>query len=171
MLCFLFTYLLIHWVIHTPHSYWGPLRCIKRPKGNMWKDIEGKKVLEQKIFGPKTNFLSYSLEDKTTKNMKSGWTICPVSCRTFGPVQNSHKASAHTKMVLDNLVLSRIIWRTSLVVQRLRICLPMQGAWVQSLVQGDSTCFKATTRTPQLLSPRALEPTCSATREATTPQV
>ena len=38
----------------------------------MWKDIEGKKVLEQKIFGPKTNFLSYSLEDKTTKNMKSG---------------------------------------------------------------------------------------------------
>ena len=39
----------------------------------MWKDLEGKKkMLEQKIFGLKTNFPSYSLEDKPTKNMKSG---------------------------------------------------------------------------------------------------
>ena len=33
---------------------------------------------------------------------------------------------------------------TSLVVQRLRICLPLQGTWVQSLVQEDSTCCGAT---------------------------
>ena len=32
----------------------------------------------------------------------------------------------------------------SLVVQWLRICLPMQGVWVQSLVQEDSSCRKAT---------------------------
>ena len=29
---------------------------------------------------------------------------------------------------------------TSLVAQWLRICLPMQGAWVQSLVREDPTC-------------------------------
>ena len=29
--------------------------------------------------------------------------------------------------------------RTSMVVQWLRICLPMQGTWVQSLVREDST--------------------------------
>ena len=33
---------------------------------------------------------------------------------------------------------------TSLVVQWLRICLPMLGKWVQSLVWEDSTCFGAT---------------------------
>ena len=32
----------------------------------------------------------------------------------------------------------------SLVVQWLRIRLPMQGMWVQSLVQEDSSCHKAT---------------------------
>ena len=34
-------------------------------------------------------------------------------------------------------------WGTFLVVQWLRTCLPMQGPWVQSLVQKDSTCCKA----------------------------
>ena len=34
--------------------------------------------------------------------------------------------------------------RTSLVVQRLGICLPVQGTWVQSLVQEDFTCHRAT---------------------------
>ena len=33
---------------------------------------------------------------------------------------------------------------TSLVAQGLRICLPMQGTWVQSLVREDSTCRGAT---------------------------
>ena len=33
---------------------------------------------------------------------------------------------------------------TSLVVQWLRICLPMQGTRVQALVQEDPTCHKAT---------------------------
>jgi len=30
------------------------------------------------------------------------------------------------------------------MVQWLRICLPMQGTWVQSLLQEDSTCLRAT---------------------------
>ena len=34
--------------------------------------------------------------------------------------------------------------RTSLVEQWLRTCLPMQGIWVQSLVQEDPTCCGAT---------------------------
>ena len=29
---------------------------------------------------------------------------------------------------------------TSLVAQHLRVCLPVQGTWVQSLVWEDSTC-------------------------------
>ena len=33
--------------------------------------------------------------------------------------------------------------KTSLIVQWIRIRLPMQGTWVQSLVQEDSTCFGA----------------------------
>ena len=37
----------------------------------------------------------------------------------------------------------KISKRTSLVVQWLRIHLPMQGTWVPSLVQKDSTCCKA----------------------------
>ena len=52
-------------------------------------------------------------------------------------------------------------FRTFLVVQWLRICLPMQGIWVQSLVQEDPTCHGATKPVgPQLLSPhsRAHEP-------------
>ena len=34
--------------------------------------------------------------------------------------------------------------RTSLLVQGIRIWLPMQGTWVQSLVWKDSTCLGAT---------------------------
>ena len=33
---------------------------------------------------------------------------------------------------------------TSLVVQWLRICLPVQGTWVRALVQEDPTCHRAT---------------------------
>ena len=57
----------------------------------------------------------------------------------------------------------------SLVAQWLRICLPMQGTQVRSLVREDLTCHAteqlspcATTTEPALYSP------CSATSEATT---
>ena len=36
------------------------------------------------------------------------------------------------------------IYRTSLVAQWIRICLPMQGTLVQSLVWDNSTCRRAT---------------------------
>ena len=55
---------------------------------------------------------------------------------------------------------------TSLVVQWLRICLPMQGTQVRALVREDPTCHGATKpmrhnywpREPQLLKPAHLEP-------------
>ena len=40
----------------------------------------------------------------------------------------------------------------SLVILCLRLCLSMKGTWVQSLVQEDPTCHKATKSMPQLLS-------------------
>ena len=57
----------------------------------------------------------------------------------------------------------------SLVVQWIRICLPMQRTWVQSLVLEGPTCRGATkpVHAPQLLSlcsrarePQLLRPTC-----------
>ena len=47
--------------------------------------------------------------------------------------------------------------QTSLVVQWLRIRLPMQGTWVQSLAQKDPTCCRATNpcdATPKPICPR-----------------
>ena len=63
------------------------------------------------------------------------------------------------------VLIKRNLW-TSLVVQWLRICLPMQRAWVQALVWEDPTCHRATklmchnywARVPQLLKPTHLEP-------------
>ena len=40
--------------------------------------------------------------------------------------------------------IQEVLERTSLVVQWLRICLPMQGTQVQTLVQEDPTCRGAT---------------------------
>ena len=42
------------------------------------------------------------------------------------------------------LPLSKVFWGASLVAQWLRICLPMQGTRVQSLVREDPTCCGAT---------------------------
>ena len=67
--------------------------------------------------------------------------------------------------------LKELISGTSLVIQWLRICLPIQGAWVQSWVREDSTCCGATRPmcpnywTAETHTPLSL---CSATREATT---
>ena len=70
-------------------------------------------------------------------------------------------------------------YRTSLVAQWLRICLPMQGTWVRSLAREDHTCHGATkpmcykywacaleAASHNYWSPHAYSP-CSATREAT----
>ena len=48
--------------------------------------------------------------------------------------------------------------RTSLVTQWMRNCLPMQGTRVQSSVQEDPTCLRATKPVWQLLKPACLGP-------------
>ena len=54
------------------------------------------------------------------------------------------------------------------MTQWLRVCLPMQGTRVRTLVWEDPTCRRATgPREPQLLSLRVWS-LCSATREAAT---
>ena len=47
---------------------------------------------------------------------------------------------------------------TSLVAQWLRICLPMQGTWAQSLVQEDATSLGATKAVCHNYRACALEP-------------
>ena len=56
------------------------------------------------------------------------------------------------------------------MVEWLRICLPVQGTWVQPLVQEDSTFRRATEPMFQATTAEACVPKrpCSATREATT---
>ena len=61
---------------------------------------------------------------------------------------------------LGNLRGRKLSLGTSLVVQWVRICLPKEGTWVQSLVWEDFThmeqpCLCATTSEPQFQSPRA----------------
>ena len=56
-------------------------------------------------------------------------------------------------ILYENDCSSRVLLWTSLVVQYIRIHLPMTGAQVRSLVWEDSTCHGATkARVPQLLS-------------------
>ena len=57
--------------------------------------------------------------------------------------------------VMVLLIIKNVV--TFLVVQWLRICLPMQGTWVCSLVQEDSTYMGNSAHVPQLLKP--LHPT------------
>ena len=64
---------------------------------------------------------------------------------------------------MQNLsILSRIknhVIGTPLVAQWIRLCLPVRGTRVQSLVWEDSTCRRATkAHAPQLLSPGAAAP-------------
>ena len=54
--------------------------------------------------------------------------------------------------------------KTSLVVQRLGICLPMQGTWVWSLIQENPTCFGAPGRICHSYGTWALEPVLSRKR-------
>ena len=61
---------------------------------------------------------------------------------------------------LTFMLVCKIKFWTSLVVQWLRMCLPMQGTQVPSLVQEDSTCHKATKPVGQNYWARALEPAC-----------
>ena len=97
---------------------------------------------------------------------------CPSQQRKL-----SHRTGAcHTKPLKESWKSPKT--KTSLVVQWLRICPPVQGTWVRALVREDPTCCGATkpvrhnywacalepvshnywARVPQLLKPTHLEP-------------
>ena len=57
--------------------------------------------------------------------------------------KNPYTSQDNIFKVKIQLHIKRDLW-TSLVVQRLRIHLPIQGTWIQSLVLEDSTCLRAT---------------------------
>ena len=65
------------------------------------------------------------------------------------------------------LLLKRELSRTSLVVQWIKIHLPIQGTWVGSLVQEDPTCHGATKPWTAPTKAHLLQSRCSARREAT----
>ena len=87
------------------------------------------------------------------------WVASPFSRGIF-PTQGPNPGLLHGRQILYQLsdkespimyaILSKMLWRTSLVVQWLTIHLPMLGTWVQSLVQEDLTCHRATKTDPVL---------------------
>jgi len=79
---------------------------------------------------------------------------------SFGLENNNLLCVRHWAVCFIKIISFNLQNRDSLVVQWLRIWLPVQGTWVRSLVLDDSTCCWATkVREPQLLS--------SCSREAT----
>ena len=78
-----------------------------------------------------------------------------VSEPQFLHLQNGQIKSIHQECCKDKEIISV---RTSLVVQLLRIHLPMRRTWARSLVREDSTCFDVTepvhTDTEPVLYPR-----------------
>ena len=115
------------------------------------------------------------------KNLKSVWDRAPFHYLPDLILITLLLSSSHS-----DLVSQKCHTGTSLVVQWLRIRLPMQGTRVRALVREDPTCPGATKPmrhnywacalepashnywacVPQLLKPACLDP-CSATREAT----
>ena len=71
-----------------------------------------------------------------------------VCCSPWG-----HKSRTQLSDWTTNVKKAMIL--TSLEVQWLRVCLPVQGTWIQSLVQEDPTCHRATKpTTTESLHPR-----------------
>ena len=93
----------------------------------------------------------FSLDDLYHFNFQNGienfclQTIYSIQAYIWrnGPLFYYKPHTVHTFYRLYFL-LNNIMWRASLVVQWLRICLSMQGTWVQSLVQEHPTCLGAT---------------------------
>ena len=61
----------------------------------------------------------------------------------LSPQQYKNNNHDYWTETLQPVLYIQEVVRTSIVVQWLRICLPMQGTWVQSLLWEDSTCSEA----------------------------
>ena len=73
---------------------------------------------------------------------KNHVTISIDAEKAFDKIQHPFMIKTLTKVGIKGTYLNIIkaIYGISLVAQCLRICLPMQGTWVQALVQEDPTC-------------------------------
>ena len=74
--------------------------------------------------------------------IKECW-LCDINCTNVFLGQSSKAIEIKTKINKWDLI-KLTSFGTSLVVQWLRICLPMQETWVWALVREDPTCWGAT---------------------------
>ena len=68
------------------------------------------------------------------------------------------------KILCTGKCLSKMKVRTSLVVQRLGICLPVQGTWVWSLIQEDPPCHGISNPMHQTTEPTCCNTECRVSR-------
>ena len=79
--------------------------------------------------------------------------------RLFSQPHSAFSPPASSMKELIKKKKKRTYYRAFLVVQWLRIRLPMQRTWVRSVIQDDSTCHRATKPMPHNYWACALEPT------------
>ena len=100
-----------------------------------WLQSPSAVILEPpKILGLRASHILYAMRGRWKDFLPSSWSIAFLSENSCGP-SDKRSLAGHFKTVQI---------QASLVVQRLRIGLPMQGTQVQSLIQEDPTCHKAT---------------------------
>ena len=104
---------------------------IVESSGKMWSTGEGNgKPLQHSCLENPMN--------KYDPTLHISRTLCFVSFIHFF----HHSGSWYT--VVSRYDLKKLIVGTSLVVQWLRVCLPMQGSPTESLVRGDTICHSTT---------------------------
>ena len=83
------------------------------------------------------------------RNQKKAGVAILISDKTDFKIKTIIRDKGHYIMINgtiqeEDITIVNIYAGTSLVVQWLRICLPMQGTWVRALVWEDPTCRGAT---------------------------
>ena len=127
-----------HWIVH--FKWMNYMVCVLylnevvKKKNRRLSGFLGKKFRSWQ--NKKSRWTPLQQTRPTTED--SGWRQghdLTWSCSKYGPLTSSWSSW--------ELIRNVNFW-TSVVVQWLRICLPMQGTWVRSLVQEDSKCRQAT---------------------------
>ena len=102
------------------------------------------------------------------------YVLCVTELRTTGPEVWQMSATKRNTFLFRMILLALKTDPQGLVAQWIRICLPVQGTQVQSLVWEDSTCHRATKpksynyRSPCTCSPRATTGKTTAMRRPCT---
>ena len=118
------------WLLFTSFSL-TPTSCYD-------EDTRQESLPNTQITSRKTRWVCWATEDTLALWRVEVSMLWHHMCIMGSPVLMKHSTWLKKKYF------SKGITRTSLVVQQLRILLPMQGTQVQSLVQEDSSCHGAT---------------------------